>query len=590
MTGTAWWRLTRDEARHEGRALAGSGVLTVLTILVTLALPWPLALAVDHALGDLPAPGALVDWSARSLLLLAGVATVALTAASGLLDSAAAAVGERAAERIGARLRSRTFARSLRLSLSWHGRTPRGELVSRLTSDTGRVVDSVIAVTSTLVPELLALVAVLGVLVVLDPVLALVGCAVIPALAQVAVQQRRALRAAQQQARTAAGAASGTATELLKHVPAVQAFGREDLAEAGFEEHNAALLSADLHTVTTEARWMPRADIVLSLGTGMVLVQGGLTVLAGEQTVGHLIVVVAYLRELYAPVRALTRLSTTLARAEVSAERLLDVVDSTDRIPESPTAVRLDVPAAELELDGVWFGYDPHDPVLRGLDLHVAPGETVVVVGPNGVGKSTLLRLLLRLYDVSGGVVRVAGHDVRDLTLASLRHHVAYVPQDAWLVDGSLGDNIAFGSPTATPERIRAAAATAGVDALAASLPQGYETPLQEGGARLSGGQQRRVALARALVSDAPVLLLDEPTASLDEAAVAEVVQAIRTAAQGRTTLLVTHDERLHPLADRVVTLRRETGLPSPPATLDDTQPVRAQPAPGPLMVSIGRR
>ncbi|MFN8194860.1 MAG: ABC transporter ATP-binding protein [Nocardioidaceae bacterium] len=559
MTTTALWRLTRGPVRQEARPRAGSAALTVLGILVSLALPWPLALAVDHALGSQPAPGPLRGLSAHTLLVLAGLASVLLTAAAGLLEAAATTVGEQAAERIGGRLRARTMARALRLSLRWHAGVKRGELVSRISSDTSRVVDALIATTSTLVPELLALVAVLAVLLVVDPVMALVGLAVIPLLGVVAVRQRRAIRAAQQGSRAASGFLGSTSTDLVRHVPAIQAFGREDVALARFGADNDAVVAAEQAQIRTEARWLPRADIVLAGGTGLVLVLGGLTVLSGDQSIGHLLVVVAYLRELYAPVRGLTRLSTVLARAGVSADRLAEVVEATDSVPEHPGALDL-TPSAfagggrgvALELRGVTFGYDPERPVLRDLDLEVPPGATVCLTGPNGVGKSTTLALLLRLYDVDAGAVRVAGIDVRDLTLDSLRSLVSFVPQDPWLTDGTVAENIAFGNPAATREEIEEAARTAGVTAFTDPAPLGLDSPVGDAGSALSGGQRRRVALARAIVRRAPVLLLDEPTASLDDAAVGEVREAIAQAGRGRTTLVVTHDDRLLPLADAV--------------------------------------
>ena len=581
MTDSALWRLTRGQVKQERGYLAASAALTVLSILVTLALPWPLALAVDHALGDLPAPAPLTGWSPRSLLMLAALATIVLTAVSGLLEAASVAVGERAAERVGARLRTDAFARSLQLSLAWHARVRRGELVSRLTSDTSRVVDALIAVTGTLAPELLALVAVLTVLVIIDPLLAVIGCAVIPLLAIVAIEQRKALRAAQQQARTAYGDTAATATELLRHVPVIQALSRTDAAVAGFEHHNAALLAADQQVVATEARWLPRADIVLSVGAGMVLALGGFQVLNGVQSVGHLLVVIAYLRELYAPVRALTRLSVTLARATVSAERLAEVVEADAVIPEAPHALRLETREAAVSFEGVTFGYDPADPVICEAEWSVPAGRTVCLTGPNGSGKSTLLVLILRLYDVDWGSVRIAGHDVRDLTLDSLRTQISYVPQDPWLIDASLAENIAFGSAGATYADVIAAARATGVDGLAQQLPQGYDTPLREGAARLSGGQRRRVALARAFLRDAPLLLLDEPTASLDDEAVADVAAAIAAAAQGRTAIVVTHDERLFGIADDVVPL----------GSLQGRGPHILPASPGdPMLTPLGRR
>jgi ATP-binding cassette subfamily B protein len=209
----------------------------------------------------------------------------------------------------------------------------------------------------------------------------------------------------------------------------------------------------------------------------------------------------------------------------------------------------------ELRFANVGFGYDSARPVLDGFDLTVRAGQTVCLYGPSGAGKSTILHLLLRLYDVDEGAVLIDGIDLRDISQQSLRRRIAFVPQDPWLFDASIADNIAYGSPTATRHGVLAAGRSALVDEFALRLPDGYESPVGEGAARLSGGQRRRVALARAAVSDAPLVLMDEPTASLDHAAAAKVIDAIRTSTAGRTVLVVTHDRDLAEIADRVVEL-----------------------------------
>jgi ATP-binding cassette, subfamily B, bacterial len=335
----------------------------------------------------------------------------------------------------------------------------------------------------------------------------------------------------------------------------VQAFGRTHRAAQVFNGRNHALRDAEMHAVGVSARWTPLADLVLAVGAGLVLFVGGREVLAGRLSTGALLVVVAYLKDLYGPVRALTRLSSTLAKAGASAARVAEVLDSDDEVPDHPHAGPAPLLRREVRFERVSFGYDPDQPVLRDFDLRIGSGETVALIGPSGAGKSTLLHLLLRLYDVDAGSVSIDGVDVRTCRLQALRDRIAFVPQDPWLLDGTLADNIAFGSATATRADVLAAGRAALVDEFARQLPAGYDTPLGEGGVRLSGGQRRRVALARAAVSDAPLVLLDEPTASLDPASAASVIQAIRAATARRTVLLVTHDRDLAAIADRVVTL-----------------------------------
>jgi ATP-binding cassette subfamily B protein len=266
-----------------------------------------------------------------------------------------------------------------------------------------------------------------------------------------------------------------------------------------------------------------------------------------------LLVVIAYLRELYAPVRSLTRLSSVLAKAGASATRVADILDCQTAVTDWAEARPVPLPIRTLEMRDVRFAYDENHTVLKDFNLDIAAGETVCLLGPSGSGKSTVLQLLLRLYDVDGGRILLNGYDIRSLQQRSLREHVAYVPQDPWLLDATLAENIAFGSRHASREQVIEAGRAALVDEFIDRLPLGYDSPIGEGGARLSGGQRRRVAIARAAVSSASVVLLDEPTASLDPVAAAGIIRAIQTATRDRTTLIVTHDQELAQIADRIV-------------------------------------
>jgi ATP-binding cassette subfamily B protein len=289
-------------------------------------------------------------------------------------------------------------------------------------------------------------------------------------------------------------------------------------------------------------------------------------------------VVLSYLRDLQSPVRGLVRLAAVRAKSAAGLQRLAEVLTCTEGVP-APLAPR-PVPAVreELRLADVTFGYRPDRPVLDHFSLAVAAGETVCLYGPSGAGKSTVLQLLLRLYDPDAGRVLVDGVDVRDLDPVALRRSLAFVPQDPWLLDGTLAENIAFAAPGASRAQVLAAGRAAWVDEFALALPEGYDTPLGESGVLLSGGQRRRVALARAVVSTAPVVLLDEPTTSLDAEAARQVIGAIRSAARGRTVLLVTHDPRLAAIADRTVHVEplAASGTPRPLIPGRDRVPVPA--------------
>jgi ABC-type multidrug transport system fused ATPase/permease subunit len=545
-------------ARKHAPALAAAAGLVVLQVGVSLLAPWPLALAIDYALGGKTATGRLAFLAGiqpEKLLVLAAAAAVTLTIIGGLLDMASLRVAEGASERIGTELRATMFERAMTRSLRWHDRMRSGELVSRLTTDVGRVQDGVVALATSFLPDAVMLVGVLVLLFVFDPGLLLIGLTVIPLLFALAVRQRTRIRNVQQEARAESGRLAGATTDLLRNVRAVQAFGRADRANADFGKSNQAVLNVELKAIGVEARWTPVFDILLSVGSALVLVVGGLQVLGGSMSIGVLLVVTTYLRSLYSPVRGLTKLSATLAKAGASATRLQEVLDCDEAVVDRPNASPAPALTRDVEFDDVGFSYEAEHPVLDSFGLRIAAGETVCLIGPSGIGKSTALHLLLRLYDVDAGQILIDGIDVRDCDQHSVRSRFAYVPQDPWLLDATVAENIAFGNPRATRDDVLEAGRAALVDEFIGRLPHGYDTSLGESGVRLSGGQRRRVAIARAAVSKAPMVLLDEPTASLDPRSAAAVIDAIRTATTNRTVLVVTHDRDLAAIADRVVTL-----------------------------------
>jgi ATP-binding cassette subfamily B protein len=472
---------------------------------------------------------------------------------------------------VGADLREAVFGRMLGLGLPFHDRHRSGDLVTRLTGDVARVEDSMVAWFTVLVPEVLTLAGMVVVVLAVDLTLGLAALAVVPPLALVVAMRRRRIRAAQRVSRDADAALTSEATEVLRNVRVVQAFTREDEAGGHFSARSRRAVRAALGAMDLEARWSPVADLLLAAGGGLVLWLGVAAVTGGRMSLGTLLVVLTYLSSLYGPIRALARLSRTLARGAASRERVLEVLDSGEVVPAAVEPRPAGPPRQGLALRGVWFGYAEGATVLRHLDLEVAAGERVCVVGPTGAGKSTLLALLLRFYDPDAGAVELDGTDLRDLELGSLRRQLALVPQDPWMLDGTIADNVGFGrrswagsggrtpprmdQASAQDERLEAVAAQTGLDELIRQLPDGWDTQIGEGGVRLSGGQRRRVALARAILRDASVLLLDEPTSGLDAASEQAVLDALDLAAEGRTVLSVSHRLSLAARADRVVVL-----------------------------------
>ena len=536
-----------------------AAALVLAETVLDLARPWPLLIAVDHAIAHRPLHFAwipVVDQLGPPALggLAAGL-VVSLSAVSALIGYLTSYLSEAAAERIGADLRAELHASLLRMPARFHDQNRSGDLTTRLTGDVVRVQDMLVAWLSRLAPQGLTLAGMLAILFLVDPLMALAGLVVVPPLALLTSTRRRRVRTAQRQYRARQGSLASQLNEVVRHVRLVQACGAEPQAQEAFAARNRDALSSSLTVLDIGARYGPLADVMLAAGAGLVLWMGVIRVINGRMTVGVLLVVLSYLASLYGPVRSLTGLASTFAKGAASRERIEEVLSGPPGVPERPHARPLLAVESGIVFRHVHFAYRPDTPVLRGIDLVVPAGRTTCVMGRNGAGKSTLLYLLLRFYDPDDGAIQIDGIDLRDLQLRSLRERLAVVPQEPWIIDGSIGDNIARGKAGATPDEVRAAGRLALVDEFAEALPDGYDTVVGEGGALLSGGQRQRLAIARALVRTAPILLLDEPTSGLDAESEAGVLAAVRRAAEGRTVIIVTHRQDLASGADQVAVL-----------------------------------
>jgi len=538
-----------------------AGTLVLVETALDLARPWPLLIAVDHAIAHrslhvngLPALDRLDPLALGGLAAALIVGLASVSALTGYLTSYLTAA---AAERIGADVRAELHASMLRLPARFHDRNRTGDLTTRLTSDVGRVQDMLVAWLSSLLPRGLTLAGMLAVLFLVDPVMAAAGLAVMPPLALLAIARRRRVRAAQHDYRGHQGALASHLTEVVRGVRLIQAFGAEAQAQHSFAARNRDAFQSSLRVLDLGARYGPLADVLLAVGAGLVLWLGVARVISGRMTVGVLLVVLSYLASMYSPVRSLTALASTFAKGAASRERIQEILAIPERVPERREARRLVGVESEIAFRDVHFAYRPDAPVLCGLDLVLPAGAMVCLMGRNGAGKSTLLYLLLRFYEPDRGAIEVDGSDLRDLQLRSLRERIALVPQEPWIIDGSISDNVALGKAGATPAEIREASRLALVDEFAEALPDGYGTVVGEAGALLSGGQRRRLAIARALLRKAPILLLDEPTSGLDAESEAGVLAAVRRAARGRTVIIVTHRRDLAAAADRVAVLEQ---------------------------------
>ena len=451
-------------------------------------------------------------------------------------------------------LRTELFGALSRLDGARQDQLRTGQIVSRSISDLN-MVQSMLSMIPMLSGNAVLFVASLVIMAVLSPMLTLVALAVAPALWLIAIASRRRLFPASWDAQQKEAEVAGAVEGAVAGVRVVKGFGQEEQEISRLEKIAARLYSARVRVVRLSARYTPALGAVPMFGQVGVLALGGWLALHGEIKIGVFLAFSLYIAQLVAPVRALTSLITIGQEARASVIRVYEVIDSRPVITQRPGAQPLPPGVPGVQLDDVTFGYLPSEPVLRGLSLHARPGETLALVGTSGSGKSTISLLLPRFYDVSGGAVRLGGADVRDLTLDSLRSAIGLVMEDSFLFSDTIAANIAYGRPDATPGQIRAAARAAEADDFISSLPDGYDTVIGEQGLTLSGGQRQRVSLARALITDPAVLVLDDATSAIDARVEAQIHATLRKVMAGRTTLLVAHRRSTLQLADRIAVL-----------------------------------
>ena len=544
---------------------AGIGFVTLLSTAFSLLQPWPMKVLVDHVLGDLPMTGAVaaaadsLPGSGSRLGLLAWVvaATLGIFAVNSLVNVILTLEWTRVGRRMVYDLARGVFAAVQRRSLQFHTRNPIGDLLSRITGDTW----SVHTVVDTLLlgpgHALVMLVMMVVVMAQLDPGLTLLSLGVAPFMSASAWLFGRPIRTAARVRRDVESRIHSHVQQTMAGIPVVQAFTREDVEEARFHTLAAESIRADQRSAFIGSSYGLASGLVSTLGTAAILWMAAMRVLDGRLTLGTTLVFLSYLTTLQHQLAAFANIYTTIQDAGASVDRVLEVLDSREELPETPGAPPLGRVAGHVRIQDVTVGYQPGEPVLRDVSIEARPGDTVAIVGETGAGKSTLVSLLPRFIDPWAGRVLVDGQDVREVQLDTLRAQIAVVLQDAFLFPLTIADNIAYGRPDAPREEIEAAARAASAHEFIASLPTGYDTVLGERGVTLSGGERKRIAIARALLKDAPILILDEPTSSLDSGTEQTLLQALDRLMAGRTTFIIAHRLSTIRRASRIVVLDR---------------------------------
>ncbi len=528
-------------------ALLFAGLMVVLRSLLRIAGPYISGQAVDVYIihGDLAGLHRLM------LLLLAVHVGTWLTNAAQFMTTIT--VGQKVLYT----MREQLFQHFQRLSLDFFDRSEAGDLMSRLTNDTDAINRTLNMGLAQFVANVLFLVGVLVAMLSLNWRLALVSMSVLPLMLVSTFYFSRRMRVASRKSREKLGEVSAELQETIAGVRVVQAFGREQEAAREFRDINAAHRDANIEAQTVSAAFAPTLDIFSTLGIALVLGAGGVMALDGRVTVGTIFAFLTYVRRFFQPVRAIGMLYTQVQTAIAAAERIFDILNERPKVEDAPDAIPLTSVQGYIRFEHVTFGYREGVDVLRDITFEVQPGQMFAIVGPTGAGKTTLVNLLMRFYDVREGRILVDGHDIRQVQQESLRRQMGMVLQDTFLFSGTVMENIRYGRLEASDEEVIAAAQIARADDFIRRLPQGYQTVLGERGASLSQGQRQLMAIARAVLADPRILILDEATSSVDTRTERLIQAALTELMKGRTSLVIAHRLSTIRNADQVLVLHQ---------------------------------
>jgi ATP-binding cassette subfamily B protein len=562
------WRLGRWVTGyaicHWGALLAVLGTL-LGKVLLNVLKPWPMVLLVDHVLQDRVLP----DWVQQCLAALPGAeskpglaawavaCTVIVFLLSWVAGLAEALAGIRLGQRMVYQVASDLFSHLQQMSLRYHTSRSVGDSLRRITADSACVSTIFRSAVLPAITSAAGILLMCSIMMRLNVGLTLLALAVVPVMIMAFRLYAGPMMELGYRQQEADSAAYQVAERTLTAMPVIQGYGRERAAEREFAAASQSSLDVAMNLIRVQMRFKVWIGASLALGTAAMLWFGGRLGLEGRFSAGSIILFLSYLGSLYAPIEALMYSGAAVQGAVGSARRVLEVLDTRREVEDRPDAEPLGEVRGAFSIENVTFGYDPGRPVLRGVSLAVSPGETIAFVGPTGAGKTTLAGLILRFFDPGSGCVKLDGRDLRDVKLSSLRSAVSIVLQEPFLFPLTIAENIAYGRPQASPSEIEAAARAASAHEFIARMPEGYQTRVGERGATLSVGQRQRLAVARALLKNAPIMILDEPTSALDVETERALIAALGPLTQGRTTFIIAHRLSTIRRASRIVFLEQ---------------------------------
>lgn len=541
-------RLTRrllSYLRPHALGIVAGVLLVTVSGSMSLLTPYLLKVAIDTHIAnhDLLGLGRVV--------LLTLLAYIIGAAAFGSQLYVMGAIGQRSL----ARLRNDIFDHVQRLPLSFFDRQEAGDVMSRLVNDVDTINHLLNMGLSSLPTDVFTLIGIVAVMLAMNFRLALLSFTVLPLMVLSTALFAARARQAYRRTREKIGAVSADLQENISSVRVVQSFSRERANQTRFNGINRENRDANVDAAAISSAFFPTVDVLSSVGTAIVIGVGGMLVLRDELTVGVVVAFLSYLQRFFWPIRDLSMIYNSFLSAMAASERIFQLLDTPATIEDKPGAIPLPRLEGRVEFRHVDHAYKPGEPVLHDINLSIAPGETLAIVGPTGAGKTTIASLVGRFYDVTGGQVLIDGHDVRDVQLASLRSQLGIVLQDTFLFSGTVADNIRYGRINATDEEVIAAARMVNADAFISQLPQGYQTQVMERGQNFSLGQRQLIAFARAILADPRILILDEATSSVDTRTEQLIQRALARLLQGRTSIVIAHRLSTIRNADRVIVI-----------------------------------
>jgi ATP-binding cassette, subfamily B, bacterial len=553
----ALWRMGRHfwpELRKHRPLIVVSMLALVAEVAFRLLEPWPLKFVFDRLIPSSSGTRVIsFEIPTQRLILYCAISVVIVTALRAYASYRSTIGFAQIGNRVLTKIRSRLYRHIQYLSLSFHTRARTGDLVMRVINDVSMLQDVAVTALLPTLAKVLLVAGMLGLMFWMNWRLALVAISILPFFWLRTVSLTRRIREVAQKQRQQQGAMAATAAESITAIRTVQALSLEGSFAKAFSAENERILKEDVRGKRLSATLERSVDVLVAMATALVLWYGGTLLLRGAITAGDLVVFLAYLKYAYRPVQDFAKYSGRLAKASASADRVMELLERMPDVRERADAVLAPAFRGAVHFEAVHFSYEHGQRVLENITLDVEPGQHVALVGPSGGGKSTLLSLLLRLYDPTAGRVLIDGRDIREFTLETLRNQISVVLQDNLLFAASVRENIAYGARQATEEQIHAAARLANAHDFITALPGAYDAVLGERGVTLSHGQRQRIAIARAAIRHAPILILDEPATGLDKANERAVIEALERLYAGRTTFLITHDI-LHALhADQIL-------------------------------------